>query len=54
MKKLPSVNQADGRSTRAGGSHQHLKRRTARLNRRAAKLDPECVVFYRAFKGYET
>lgn len=52
--KLPSVNQADGQSSRSGGSHQYLKKRTARLNRRAAKIDPECVIFYKAFKGYET
>jgi len=53
-RKLGSVNQADGHHGRAHGSHQFLKRRKHRLERRLAKLDPENPPSYGKYKGYET
>lgn len=54
LKETHQRYQADGRSSRDGGSHQFLKRRKHRLERRLAKLDPENPPSYGKYKGYET
>jgi hypothetical protein len=52
--KAAKVMQADGRSRRAGGGHQFLKKQKARAERRRARQNPECVPGYGRYKGYET
>jgi len=44
---------ADGKSKRAGGYHQWLKRQKARIERRRAKRDPECRPGYGKYRGWE-
>ncbi len=45
---------ADGKSRRAGGYHQFIKRRKNRVERRRAKHDPECQPGYGRYRGWET
>lgn len=54
MKKSSHTAQADGRSKRAGGYHQHLKKTKRRAERRRAKADPEAVPGYGRYHGYES
>lgn len=53
-KRIRMCEQADGKSRRAGGGHQWLKRCANRLQRRQAKSDPDCVPTHNRHKGYET
>jgi hypothetical protein len=46
--------QADGRRGRARGYHQYLKKQKAKVERRRAKKDPECVPMYGKYLGWET
>ena len=46
--------QADGRSRRAGGFHQFLKKAKNRAERRKAKTNPEAQPSYCRYAGYET
>ncbi len=48
------VEQADGKSRRAGGAHQFTKRRKRRAERRKANRDPEAPPTYTRYRGYET
>jgi len=50
---MRKVMQADGKSKRAGGCHQYLKRLKNRTERRRAKRDPECAPAYGKYHGYE-
>jgi hypothetical protein len=59
MNRIGKVEQADGRSgggrqSRAGGYHKLLKRLKARMERRRAAQDPECLPAYNRYRGYET
>jgi hypothetical protein len=54
MKAFSKVEQADGRSKRGNGYHQFLKRRKAKLERRAARKNPETPPAYGRYAGYET
>jgi len=50
---IGKVEQADGKSRRAGNAHQYLKRQKNRIERRRAKKDPECTPEYGKYRGYE-
>lgn len=45
------VEQADGFS--GSNYHRFLKRKKRRVERRKAKLNPECLSTYKRFNGYE-
>lgn len=45
------VEQADGYS--GGNYHKFIKRRKIRLERRKAKVNPECLPTYGKYRGYE-
>ena len=51
---MSNTEQADGKSKRASGYHQFLKKRKHRLERRKAKRDPEQPATYTRYKGWET
>ena len=53
MKRIGKVEQADGRSRRAGGHHAFLKKRKARIERRRAKSNPETPPGYGRYQGWE-
>lgn len=46
--------QADGKSRRAGGGHQFIKRKKRRAERRKARVNPEAAPGYKRYAGYET
>jgi len=52
--KIAKVEQADGKSRRAGGYHKFLKRMKHRSERRRAKREAECQSGYGKYSGYET
>jgi len=49
---IAKVEQADG--THGGGYHRFIKRRKNRVERRAAKRNPECIPGYKRYSGYES
>ena len=50
----PKCEQADGKSSRAGGRHQFTKRRKRRTERHAANRKPDVQPGYGKYQGYET
>ena len=52
--KRAKVEQADGTSRRAGSAKQYTKKRKARAERRAARIDPEVPPAYTFYNGYNT
>jgi len=57
--RIAKCEQADGSShlgamTRRASYHRSLKRRKNRLERRRARLNPECVPGYGRYAGWET
>lgn len=46
--------QADGKSRRAGGGHQFIKRKKRRIERHRAKKNPETPPAYNRYRGWET
>ena len=52
--KRAKVEQADGKSRRAGSAKQYSKKRKARAERRAARIDPEVQPAYTYYNGYNT
>lgn len=46
--------QADGKSRRAGGHHQFIKRKKRRSERHKARANPESAPTYNRYRGYET
>lgn len=53
--KAAAIEQADRRSGgRSGGAHATLKKLKRRKERRRARIDPECVVGYGKYRGYES
>jgi hypothetical protein len=46
--------QADGKSRRAGGGHQFIKRKKRRIERRKAKANPEAAPTYGKYRGWES
>jgi len=52
--KRAKVEQADGKSRRAGSAKQFTKKRKARAERRAARIEPEVPPSYGFYRGYNT
>ena len=46
--------QADGKSRRACGGHQFIKRKKRRAERRKARVNPEAAPTFGKYRGYET
>lgn len=52
---MGKVAQADGRGSKGKKSkHTHLKKQKRRVERKRAKLKPDCQPAYGKYSGYET